>query len=171
MARSHSRIFFSVAVGVSLTFLAGYIGSLAFPGLVAIWLWSLLTSAFVGGAKATLALLIVPSMTGAQFAWPVTCILFPLIGLVRQPATISTVFVLSGCGTLLGASITYIRFVTHLIFYVNPQDHLHFVLASAIAGAVLGGVFGFCLWRFDVAYPTRGPAAATQRGWGSGTRN
>jgi hypothetical protein len=160
MARSYSRIFFSIAVGISLTFLAGYIGSLAFPGLVVIWFWSLFISIFVGGAKATLALLIVPSMIGAQFAWPVTCILLPLIGLVRQPATISTVFVFSSCGLLLGASTTYVRLVTHLIFYVNPQNHLHFVLASAIAGAVLGGVFGFCLWRFDVAYPTRRAEAA-----------
>jgi hypothetical protein len=157
MARSHS----GVAVGVLLTFLAGYVGSLAFPGVVVIWFWSVLISIFVGGAKATLALLIVPSMIGAQFAWPVTCILLPLIGLVQQPSTISTVFVLSGCGTLLGASISYARFVTQLIIFVNPQDHFHFVVASAIAGAVLGGVFGFCLWRFDVAYPTTGTEAAT----------
>jgi hypothetical protein len=160
MARSHSRIFFSVAVGVSLTFLAGYVGSLAFPGLVVIWFWSVLISIFVGGAKATLALLIVPSMFGAQFAWPVTCILFPLIGLLRQPATISTVFVLSGCGALLGASITYARFATQTFVFVNPQNQLHFVVASAVAGAVLGGAFGFCLWRFDVAYPARGTEAA-----------
>lgn len=157
MAKSHARILFSVAVGVSLTFLAGYIGSLAFPWLVVIWLWSLLISIFVGGAEAALALLIVPSVIGAQFAWPLTCILFPLISLVRQLATISTVFVLSGCGAFLGGSITYVRFVTHLIFYVNPQDHLHYVLASAFTGAVLGAVFGFCLWRFDVAYRTRSP--------------
>jgi hypothetical protein len=129
--------------------------------VVLIWFWSVLISIFVGGAKATLALLIVPSMIGAQFAWPMTCILFPLIGLIRQPATISTVFVLSGFGALLGASITYARFVTQLIVFVNPQNHPHFVLASAIAGAVLGGVFGFCLWRFDVAYPAREPEAAT----------
>jgi hypothetical protein len=161
MARSHYRIFFSVAVGVSLTFLAGYVGSLAFPGLVVIWFWSVLISIFVGGAKATLALLIVPSMIGAQFAWPVTCILFPLIALVRQPTTISAVFVLSGCGALLGALVTYAKFVTQLIVFVNPQNHFHFVAASALAGAVLGGVFGFCLWRFDVAYPTRGTEAAT----------
>jgi hypothetical protein len=161
MARSHSRIFFSLAVGVSLTFLAGYVGSLAFPEVVVVWFWSVLISIFVGDAKSTLALLFVPSMIGAQFAWPVTCILFPLIGLVRQPATISTVFVFSGCGALLGASITYVRFVTHLVDFVTSQNHPHFVLASAIAGAVLGGVFGFCLWRFDVANPTRGPAAAT----------
>ena len=154
-------MFFSVAVGVPLTFLAGYVGSLTFPGMALIWLWSLLISIFAGGAKAALALLIVPSIFGAQFAWPVTCILLPLIGLVRQPATISTVFVLSGCGVLLGASITYVRFVTHLIFFVNPQDQPHFVAASAIAGAVLGGVFGFCLWRFDVAYPTAGTEAPT----------
>jgi hypothetical protein len=159
MARSHSRIFFSVAVVVSLTFLAGYVGSLAFPGLVVIWVWSVLISIFVG-AKATLALLIVPSMFGAQFAWPVTCILFPLIGLVRQPATMSTVFVLTGCGALLGASITYARFVTQTILFINPQDHLRFVVASAISGAVLGGVFGFCLWRFDVAHPIRETEAA-----------
>ena len=56
-----SRMFFSVAVGVPLTFLAGYVGSLAFPGMSLIWLWSLLISIFAGGAKATLALLIVPS--------------------------------------------------------------------------------------------------------------
>ena len=159
MARSHSRIFFSVAVGVPLTFLAGYVGSLAFPGLVVIWFWSVLISIFVG-AKATLALLIAPSMFGAQFAWPVTCILFPLIGLVRQPATMSTAFVLSGCGALLGASITYARFVTQTILFVNPQDHLRFVVASAISGAVLGGVFGFSLWRFDVAHPIRETEAA-----------
>lgn len=78
-----------------------------------------------------------------------------------RSATISTVFVLSGCGALLGASITYARFVTQLIVFVNPQNHPHFVVASAIAGAVLGGVFGFCLWRFDVAYPAREPEAAT----------
>jgi hypothetical protein len=64
-------------------------------------------------------------------------------------------------GRDLGGSITYTRFVTHLIFYVNPHNHLLLVLASAIAGAVLGGAFGFCLWRFDVAYPTRGAEAAT----------
>ena len=65
MARSHSRIFFSVAVGVLAYVLEpGYVGSLAFPGLVVIWFWSVLISIFVGGAKATLALLIVPSMFG-----------------------------------------------------------------------------------------------------------
>jgi hypothetical protein len=161
MARSHSRIFFSLAVGVSLTFLAGYVGSLAFPEVVVVWFWSVLISIFVGDAKSTLALLFVSSMIGAQFAWPVTCILFPLMSLARQPATISTVFVLSSCGALVGASITYARFVAQLIVFVNPQNHPHFVVASAIAGAVLGGVFGFFIWRFDVAYPTRGTEAAT----------
>jgi hypothetical protein len=163
MARSRSRIFFSVAVGVSLTFLAGYIGSLAFPELVVIWFCSVLISIF-GGAKLTLVLLIVPSIVGAQFAWPVTCILFPLIGVVRQPATILTVFAFSGCGALLGASITYTRFVTQLIPQlipiVDPQNQLRLVVASAFSGAILGGVFGFCLWRFDVAYPARGTEAA-----------
>jgi hypothetical protein len=146
-------MFFSVVVGISLTFLAGYVGSFAFPEAVAIWFWSLLISVFAGGAKATAALLIVPSMFGLQFAWPVTCILLPLIGLVRQPATTSSVFVLSGCGALLGALVTRARFAVDLVFIVGLQNQSDFVIASAIAGAALGGMFGFCLWRFDVTYP------------------
>jgi hypothetical protein len=70
------------------------------------------------------------------------------------------VFVLSGCGALMGAFITYARFVAQLIVFVHPQNHLHFVVASAFTGAVLGGAFGFCLWRFDVAYPARETEAA-----------
>jgi hypothetical protein len=104
----------------------------------------------------TIGDLVTPSLYGAQFAWPVTCVLFPLIGLVRQPATMSSVFALGACGALLGALTTYTRFATRLIFFVDERNQLDFVFASAIAGAVLGGVFGFCLWRFDLAYPLRG---------------
>jgi hypothetical protein len=87
MVRSLLRLFYSAAIGVSLTFLAGYVGSLAFPAAIELWCWSLLISLFVN-IKATAALLVTPSLYGAQFAWPVTCVLFPLIGLVRQPATV-----------------------------------------------------------------------------------
>jgi hypothetical protein len=159
MVRSLLRLFYSAAIGVSLTFLAGYVGSLAFPAAIELWCWSLLISLFVN-IKATAALLVTPSLYGAQFAWPVTCVLFPLIGLVRQPATMSSVFALGACGALLGALTTYIRFASHLIYFVDERNQLDFVFASAIAGAVLGGVFGFCLWRFDVAYPLRGAEAA-----------
>jgi hypothetical protein len=99
-------------------------GGLAFPGLIVVWFWSVLISIFVGGTKAALALVIVPSMFGAQFAWPITCILFPLLGLIRQPATVSTAFVLSGCGAVLGASVTYARFVTQLVAFVIHKANL-----------------------------------------------
>jgi hypothetical protein len=139
-------------VGGAVTLLAGYVGSFAFPAAIEIWVWGLFISVFVGGIKATTALLVMPGIFGAQFAWPVTCIFLPSIGVFRRPATMSSVFVFSGCGAVLGSLTTYVRFAARLL-YVHPSNQIRFIIASAIAGVILGGIFGFCLWRFDVIYP------------------
>lgn len=153
MARSLLRFLFTMLLGAAVTPLAGYVGSLAFPGLIVAWSLSLFASIFVG-LKVTAALLIVPGIFGAQFAWPVTCVLFPLVGLRWRPVTASATFAFSAFGALLGGLSTYVRIASGSLF-VNPRNQFEFVAASVIAGAVLGGVFGYSLWRFDRVYPVR----------------
>jgi hypothetical protein len=157
MTRSLLRLLFTMLLGAAVTPLAGYIGSLAFPGLIVAWSLSLLASIFVG-LKVTAALLIVPGIFGAQFAWPVTCVLFPLVGIRWRPATASATFVFSAIGALFGGLSTYVRIASGSLF-VNPRDQFEFLAASLIAGAVLGGVFGYSLWRFDRMYPVRSAEA------------
>ena len=158
MAISLLRFSFTMLLGAALTPLAGYIGSLAFPGLIVIWSWSLFASIFVD-LKATAALLIVPSIFGAQFAWPITCVLFPLMGLRWRPFTVSATFGFSAMGALFGGLSTYVRTASGSLL-VNPRDQFEFVVGSVIAGAVLGGIFGYSLWRFDRMYPVRRAEAA-----------
>jgi hypothetical protein len=157
MTRSLLRLLFTMLLGAAVTPLAGYIGSMAFPGLIVAWSLSLLASIFVG-LKVTAALLIVPGIFGAQFAWPVTCVLFPLVGIRWRPATASATFVFSAIGALFGGLSTYVRIASGSLF-VNPRDQFEFLAASLIAGAVLGGVFGYSLWRFDRMYPVRSAEA------------
>jgi hypothetical protein len=153
MARSLLRFLFTVLLGAAVTPLAGYVGSLAFPGLIVAWSLSLFASIVVS-LKVTAALLIVPGIFGAQFAWPGTCVLFPLVGLRWRPVTASATFAFSAFGALFGGLSTYVRIASGS-FFVNPRNQFEFVAASVIAGAVLGGVFGYSLWRFDRMYPVR----------------
>ena len=156
MANSLSRFLFTMLLGAVLTPLAGYVGSLAFPSLIVVWSLSLFASVFVG-LKVTAALLIVPGMFGAQFAWPVTCFLFPLVGLRLRPATPSAPFAFSTFGALFGGLSTYVLIASGSLF-VNPRNQVEFVVASVIAGAVLGGIFGYSLWRYDRIYPVKSGA-------------
>jgi hypothetical protein len=141
-------------LGAALTPLAGYVGSLAVPGLFVIWSWSLFVSIFVD-IRATAALLIMPGIFGAQFAWPITCVLFPLVGLRWRPLTLSATFGFFALGAPFGGLSTFVWIASGSLL-VNPRDQFEFVVGSVIAGAVLGGIFGYSLWRFDRMYPVRG---------------
>jgi hypothetical protein len=71
-------------VGAALAPLSGYFAGLALGKELVIWFVATLVSAFVDGTKGVLTMLALPGVFGAMWAWPLTCVAFPLAALPRQ---------------------------------------------------------------------------------------
>jgi len=156
-----SRLTYCVLVGALLTPFAGYLGALAIPGMALLWAAGIVVALF-SAPKGALVLLVLPALAGAKFAWPVTCVVLPLTGLLLRRATAWAVPIGLVVGLTAGMLATYLTMISGLML-VNPKDHLSFAIGGGVAGAVLGAIFGFALWRFDHTYPAPprdAPAAA-----------
>jgi|APCry1669192522_1035417.scaffolds.fasta_scaffold05460_3 hypothetical protein len=143
------RFLFSVLLGLLLTPLAGFFGALAIPGAAVFWLIGFVPSVFLG-VKAAAAMLAIPTLFGASFAWPVTCLVLPTAGLFWRPATAWSPLFFAGVAGLTGGALTYLRFKAGFLpTYINPINTTLFSVASIYAGVLLGALFGLWLWRFD----------------------
>jgi hypothetical protein len=142
------RAFLILATGAILTPLIGYVGALAFPKLVIVWLYGVWFAGATGGLKAALVGLIVPGLYGLKWGWPVTCVILPLTAFILPRLGALSPFVFLVIGAAAELAVTYLTIVLGLEF-VNPTNLHGFLRAGLLAGAVVGLVFGFVLWRID----------------------
>jgi hypothetical protein len=156
MNQTTMRLGFSIVLGLLVTPLAGFIGAVMFPGLLIIWLvptvYSLL-AIFAGPSpaeamKTLLAMLSIPALTGAYFAWPVTCIILPVAAALWRPVTAWASLVFLFVGFIAGGLTTYVLVRAPWI-KINSNDHANLYLAGVFAGAIYGSLFGRVMWRYD----------------------
>lgn len=144
---TYGRILFLTALGLILAPFAGYLGATTMPSLVIIWLWSLAIAIF-SNLKAAATLAAMPGLVGTLVAWPLTCIMFPVAGLIFSPARFwaPAAFLVIGCIGGVAAIYASSHFWPVFVYAKNWTD---FVLPAAFAGGILGALYGFALWRFD----------------------
>lgn len=138
----NKRMFFSVLLGIAVTPLAGFIGSLVFPLLVIASLWAIL----VGKG---LMVLWAMSLLGAKFIWPVTIVFFPLLSAILSPAGVWVPYAFMVLGGFAGFATAYTFVCLGSSPIPDPKDWQVFVAATVLASTLLGLLYGYWLRRFD----------------------
>jgi hypothetical protein len=142
-------------LGAAITPLGGYFAGLATGSAVVIWFGAMLFAFAADGLKGGLTMLALPAVLGASWGWPVTCIIFPLAGMaVRGNAR--TPWLFAAIGVICGAATAYAWIALGLKPLQTGLEQ--YLAAGALAGFVLGVIFGFVLRRVDAAHG--GPAPA-----------
>jgi hypothetical protein len=131
------RLCVSLLLGAALTPLAGYVGALAMPALMTLWFWSIVVSLWAMSLKLAAVLFLLPSLEGAKYAWPVTCILLPLTVGMQSRARWWTPLVCLLVGATGGLLVVYL------------QNRWNLAPAAGLAGAILGLTFGYVIWLAD----------------------
>ena len=136
MKAMHRRVRTILLLAVSTTLLAGYVGLVFLPSAFVLWLGAVFLLPIVAVA---------PVLVGAQIAWPVTCVALPLTAMVVRPATAwaPLFFSIVGAGSGLISAKTSVPGAG----YGSSGDLLW---TCALSGALLGVLFGYAMWRFDV---------------------
>lgn len=149
------RLFFLLLVGAVLTPVAGYLGALAFPDTIPVWLYSHFLIIIAGGSlKNIAALFATPATYGIKLAWPVTCVVLPLAGALLPPPNTWSPIILLVIGSVAGAATPYIlaKLQVGLIDSTNVGAY---IAAGAIAGAVIGMVFGIIVRGLDLVLQSK----------------
>jgi hypothetical protein len=144
-----------VAIGAVLAPLNGYLVSVVFGREVVIWFFATLFAAFAGGLKGLLVMLALPGVLGASWAWPLTCVVFPLTGLFIRGSA-ATPFLFAAIGAVAGTLTAYAWIATGL----KPiqTGAWYYFVAGAVGGLSTGAIFGFALWRIDAITARRAAA-------------
>jgi hypothetical protein len=139
---SAQRADFTILLGLFLTPLAGFLGVIS-SAFLPLWLFGLL-----GGPAVIGVLSLVTMLKGAWYAWPLTCVILPLVAVFLRPVTHISVlaFVLIG---LMGGPLSFAFISWMSDSSMHPDSFRSFAIASASAGTILGAIFGFALWRYD----------------------
>lgn len=156
MTRPLIRFVVLCLVGAVLAPISGYFAGLALGKELLIWFVATLVGAFVDGAKGVLVMLALPGVLGASWAWPLTCVVFPLAALfVRGSAR--TPFLFAAIGAVGGAAVAY----GWIALGLKPlqSDVAQYLAAGATGGLGAGMIFGFALWRIDVIMARPAPLA------------
>lgn len=151
MKATYRRLRIILLLMLGTTLLAGYVGVIFLPSMMAVWLGSVLIFA-------SPVALVMPALVGAQIAWPVTCVALPLAALAIRPARAWTAILLAPIGT--GAGLIAGQLGHRTSGYGTGADLLW---ACALSGAVLGALFGHAMWRFDRSCPVEGEAPGDLR--------
>ena len=152
------RLGYSIAVGIALTLLAGYVGFLMFPLPFLGWLMiaigsilSIFKDPSLRHVTFIVSVFLAPGVAGAYFAWPVTCIILPLAAALWRPATERMRWVLLCLGAAAGGlaiyAMTYAVRAKHWMAVSGGRTSYY--LAGVAAGAVCGFIFGRAMWRYD----------------------
>jgi hypothetical protein len=141
------RVLIFLIVGVLISLLSGYVGMFALGSDVAALFGGSLLFAALANPTGALALLVTPATYGFQWAWPVTLILLPVLGLWMGQVTMMRlpIFVVGGLG---GALAVFLLAKTGIML-INVKSLEDFMKAGALAGTVSGFLFGFVAWRVD----------------------
>ena len=147
------RAIWIVVLGIIVTPVASLVGGVVLPGAVAVWVTTLVLYALTSQWSTVGGILAAPLIFGAQWTWPVTCVLLPLLGIVLPRTNASAPLVFLAAGAVAGAVAPYVLIATGMMPWVNPNDTGSFMLSGGIAGAVAGALFGLALWRIDRERP------------------
>ena len=156
MTRPLLRLIVLLLVGAVLAPLSGYFAGLALGKELLIWFVATLVGAFVDGTKGVLTMLALPGVFGAMWAWPLTCVVFPLAALfARGDARAPWLF--AAIGAIAGAATAY----GWIALGLKPLqgEVAQYLAAGATGGLGAGLIFGFALWRIDAILAHRAPAA------------
>lgn len=145
-----------ILLGAVLTPLSGYFGGLILGKEIVILLVATLVGIFIDGSKATLTVLAIPAVFGIQWAWPVTCVVFPLAGLFLRGSERAP-WLFGAIGAAAGA-VTACAWIG-LGLKPLQGEFWQYPAAGAIGCGAVGVIFGFVLRRIDRA--AAGPAPAT----------
>jgi hypothetical protein len=143
-------------VGVALAPISGYFAGIALGKELVIWFVATLVGGFVDGAKGVLVMLALPGVFGAIWAWPLTCVVFPLAALFVRGST-RTPWLFAAIGAGAGAVTAY----GWIALGLKPlqADIAQYLAAGATGGLGAGMIFGFALWRIDVIMARPAPVA------------
>lgn len=133
-------------LGAVLTPISGYFGGLVFGKEIVIWFVATLVGIFIDGAKAALIMLALPAIFGLSWAWPITCVVFPLAGLfVRGSARTPWLF------GAIGAAAGAVTACAWIGLGLKPiqTDVWRYPVAGAIGCGAVGIIFGLALSRID----------------------
>jgi hypothetical protein len=144
---SLTRFALLLVLGAVLAPVSGYFAGLVLGQSVVIWFFATVFGAFAGGLKGILVMLALPGVFGAQWAWPVTCVIFPLVALFVR-GSFHTSFLFAAIGAVSGAAAAYGWLASGL----KPlqSDLASYLLAGGFGCLCVGAIFGFVLWRIDV---------------------
>ncbi|WP_300184072.1 hypothetical protein [Bradyrhizobium sp.] len=126
---------------LGMTLLAGYVGLIFLPSLLAVWFGAVLVFALP-------VVVVAPVLVGAQIAWPVTCVALPVAAMAVRPAKAWAPVFLSVVGA--GSGLISGKLLARSVGYGTMEDLLW---ACVFSGAFLGALFGYAMWRFDRLSP------------------
>lgn len=145
------RYIFAIALGTSLTPLAGYLGVLMMPSAIVLWFLASITALISFNLKALAISLLMPAVIGASYAWPVMILVLPLAIVIKgRTGGLAPFYCL-----LIGAGAGLLS--------VYSQSQSDFAISATFAGAILGAAFGYGMWRFDRRAPPVTEEAGTLR--------
>lgn len=126
----YRRLWIILLLMLGMTLLAGYIGLVFLPSLLAVWLGAVLVFP-------SPVVVVGPVLVGAQIAWPVTCVALPVAAMALRPAKAWAPAFLSVIGA--GSALISGKLLAPSLFYGPVEDLLS---ACVLSGAVLGAPFG-----------------------------
>jgi hypothetical protein len=150
MKAMYRRFWIILLLMLGMTLLAGYIGLVFLPSVLAVWLGAVLVFA-------SPVVVVVLILVGAQIAWPVTCVALPVAAMVIRPAKAWAPVFLSTVGA--GSGLISGKILAPGAGYGTAEDLLW---ACVFSGAVLGALFGYAMWRFDQLSPIEDQATGSQ---------
>lgn len=136
-------------LGLFLLPLAALAGAIAEPAVLKLWGLSLLFAIFTVEFKLFFAAIVGPMIFAAKLAWPVTCVIFPIVAFLcprKGPIDIAIFAVL---GAVAGPVLVFALAKLGWPFFISPRSVGSFMRMAAASGAILGAVFGYAIWRID----------------------
>ncbi len=144
----YRRLWIILLLMIGTSLLAGYVGLVFLPSLLAVWLVAVL-------AFASPVVVVAPVLVGAQIAWPVTCVALPLSAMAIRSAKASAPVFLSLIGA--GSALISGKLLARTVGYGTTD----LLWACVFSGAFLGALFGYAMWRFDRLGTTEVEAAGS----------
>lgn len=149
---SLARLLWLFVLGLLLAPVAGYAGALVFFPVVVWWLMQLLLLFTGAGIPSDLiGHFFLPGVYGIKWAWPTTCIVFPILGAYWSRLNMLAPLAFAIFGFICGLITTL------AVARIDPQGiaafgETYFLIAASGAGVMVGAAFGFALWRINVEY-------------------
>ena len=138
-----------LALGLSLLPLAALTGLVANPAWLKMWGFALLLGLTIS-FKHFLAATYVGIVFAAKFAWPVTCITFPVAALVLPRKGAYDIAIFAALGAVAGPISVYTMMKLGWAPLTNiSRDGRDLMWMGCVSGTILGAIFGNAIWRIN----------------------